>query len=235
MSDNVYVDVGNSVVKIGSFEANAWTVQRLGHAEFHHWVDDGHFFGQKVHLCSVVAEMSDFLVDRLGNALRLYDVDRVPDLLLDYETPETLGMDRFWACYGAWFMAKSAVLVVDLGSAITIDMMDEKGIFRGGIIAPGLRAMISGMRSKAPALPEVELVLPSAFPGKSTHACIQWGTLGLFRAALLEWFRQFEQELGSMEVFVTGGEAKHLARSLTDRNVKENPSLVFEGMRVWNL
>lgn len=101
---------------------------------------------------------------------------------LDDET--TVGQDRLLCALGAYSRAKQACVVVDAGTAITVDFVDGEGVFQGGVIAPGLAMMLGALHQKTAALPEVTLakVDPERGPfGKDTrHAML----LGVRNAAV---------------------------------------------------
>ena len=82
---------------------------------------------------------------------------RLP-ITIDYDTPETLGMDRVAAAVGARVLSssKDPLLVVDAGSCITIDLLDQNDVYRGGAIAPGLRMRFRALHEFTAALPLVD-------------------------------------------------------------------------------
>ena len=67
--------------------------------------------------------------------------------------PERVGIDRLLCCLAAFKMAEQACIVIDAGTAITIDFIDGQGVHHGGAIAPGVGAMLAGLAQAAPALP----------------------------------------------------------------------------------
>lgn len=77
--------------------------------------------------------------------------------------PQRVGIDRLLCCLAAFKMAEQACIVIDAGTAITVDFVDGEGIHHGGAIAPGVGAMLAGLRTAAPALPEVTAAQAFAF------------------------------------------------------------------------
>jgi type III pantothenate kinase len=151
-----------------------------------------------------------------------------------YGTPETLGLDRVIAAVGAahHFPAKP-VVVIDAGSAVTIDFVDASGKFSGGVIAPGLSAFEAGLAQKAPALPPVRREIPAFFPGDATISCLEWGISGGF-VLMIEGFLRRYQTITAVHVITTGGDgawlARHLAREFAPVFV---PALIFDGLSTW--
>lgn len=79
--------------------------------------------------------------------------------------PKRVGIDRLLCCLAAFKMAEQACIVIDAGTAITVDFVDGEGTHHGGAIAPGVSAMLAGLRAAAPALPELS--------SKQAFACTQ--------------------------------------------------------------
>ena len=139
--------------------------------------------------------------------------------------PETVGGDRLAQASAAWDRTKAACVVVSMGTAITIDVVDRRGNFVGGLIAPGLRLMARSLHEHTALLPEVEPVRMKSPLGRHTPDAIRAGVSfaaeGLIRRAL-----SFHQG----RVFGTGGDAA-IFRDLFDVLV---PDLALEGVvRSW--
>lgn len=160
---------------------------------------------------------------------RQVSVSTIPSERVDYETPESLGVDRVLAAFGAYSRFQDSCVVIDSGSATTLDYIDDLGIFRGGVIAPGYEALLAGMRLKTPSLPNSETLLPGHFPGRSTNECLQWGRLGFYQHAVLGLADRFKARFSVTCVVLSGG-AVDLLHPVFPEAVSE-PFLVFEGMR----
>ena len=137
------------------------------------------------------------------------------------KNPGTVGTDRLAQASAAWWRAQGPCVVVALGTAITIDVVNGRGDFLGGLIAPGLRMMARALHRDTALLPEVEPLRVRTALGRHTVAAIQSGLScaveGLIRRAL-------EEHRG--RVFGTGGDAP-LFRDLFDAHV---PELGLEGV-----
>jgi type III pantothenate kinase len=135
--------------------------------------------------------------------------------------PGTVGTDRLAQASAAWGRARGACVVVSMGTAITVDAVNARGEFRGGLIAPGLRLMARALREHTARLPEVDPVRRRKALGRHTREAIECGISlaaeGLIRAAL-------RQHRG--RVFGTGGDAP-LFRDLFDELA---PDLCLEGI-----
>ena len=89
--------------------------------------------------------------------------------------PETVGADRLAQASAAWERTKAACVVVSMGTAITIDVVDRRGNFLGGLIAPGLRLMARALHEHTALLPEVEPRRMTSPLGRHTADAIRAG------------------------------------------------------------
>ena len=135
--------------------------------------------------------------------------------------PETVGADRLAQASAAWARTNGPCVVVAMGTAITIDAVNGRGEFCGGLIAPGLRLMARALHEHTARLPEVAPVRRRTPLGRETREAIQSGISfaaeGLIRTAL-------SRHRG--RVFGTGGDAP-LFRDLFDVLI---PDLALEGV-----
>ncbi|MDR1140161.1 MAG: type III pantothenate kinase [Planctomycetaceae bacterium] len=172
---------------------------------------------------------------------------------VDVEFPEKLGLDRLLSVYAAscWrtFNADAAsleketrILVVDAGSAITVDLLAGEGYFAGGAILPGLNAMAESLTKISSQLPRVTTadISFAVYPGKNTEEAlasgIYWGAVGAIRQ-----FHQLVQTTlcdaglpNRVPIFLIGGDAEHLQIGLSLFMESENlflfPDLVLCGI-----
>jgi type III pantothenate kinase len=135
--------------------------------------------------------------------------------------PERTGADRLAQASAAWARAGGACVVVSMGTAITVDVVDARGNFLGGLIAPGLRMMARALHRETALLPEVEPARVCSPLGRDTEEAIRAGIStaaeGLIRGAL-------KGRRG--RVFGTGGDSP-LFKDLFDVLA---PDLALEGV-----
>jgi type III pantothenate kinase len=137
---------------------------------------------------------------------------------IEVEFPERVGTDRLLAALaaGALREASRPAIVIDAGTAVTVDLVSAEGAFEGGVIWPGRAMMAQALAGNTDALPLITSPLsdgPPAVVGKSTDKAIRsglfWGNVGAMR----EFVAQMRSELPTApQVFVTGGDAQRLAR-----------------------
>ncbi len=135
------------------------------------------------------------------------------DLPLPIETnlpePEHIGTDRLCAAAMAYHRLGSACVVADFGTAITIDCVNDEGVFLGGAILPGLGLSADALAKGTSALPEVVLENPGWVFGFDTRQAIIGGIVTGARGALRELVESYATELGVWpEVILTGGDAE---------------------------
>jgi len=102
-----------------------------------------------------------------------------------YRNPGKLGMDRLVNAYVAYHLYGGPALVVDVGTAVTWDVVNAKGEYLGGAIAPGPGTMARSLKEHTAALPLVRLKKKPRSVGRDTEECIQsglyWGTAGMIK------------------------------------------------------
>ena len=232
--DTLYLDIGNSFIK-AAYKINdeEWVSDALRFSsveELTVWISECELDFQAFVCASVVHDALELVSSKLGKERCVHlSVDQIAQESLDYETPQTLGIDRYLACLGAYSYQEQAIVVIDAGTACTVDFMDDQGVFKGGVIMPGVSALKQSLEHNAPVLPHVESKLPDLWPGKSTHASIQWGTIGVIKDSLEAQINRYENNTSNLDVYVTGGDAQ-LICDLIESDAYLNEKLVFRGM-----
>lgn len=231
-----FIDIGNSRIKIaaersGEFDPLLPVFETP--KEVLRWIDQNHNGEEEVVVCSVVEEVLRQLTAELKTLpVRVIENESIPRKYLDYHTPETLGVDRFLACLGAASLSHSGVIVVDAGTACTIDYMTHDYIFHGGVIMPGLGTLKKSIQFNLPALPPFESKIPDHFPGKSSVESLQWGTIEMFTMGVREFINRLHDPDEDPVIWLTGGDAR-MVNNLLGKDYPVQQKLVFEGMRLF--
>ena len=223
------IDVGNSQVKIGLFqEDKLYKVEKVESSAILSFL-------QKNNVSNLIisAVNDDYsLISLLGNEypkiIELKPGTAVP-LKIDYETPNTLGIDRVAAAIGALKSFQGPLVVVDAGTCITCDLIDEKNIFRGGTISPGLQMRLQAMHTFTAKLPLVKLKRPKQLVGKSTDEAILSGVVNGSRQEIAGLIRQYQKEHPDLKVIICGGDALYFDK-IIELNIFVLPNLVLEGL-----
>jgi type III pantothenate kinase len=130
--------------------------------------------------------------------------------------PEAVGVDRLLAALAAFHRLGEACIVVDLGSAVTLDVVSSDGEYLGGVIAPGVGMWSSALHANTALLPEVAPEAVEHVIGKDTVQCIQsglfWGMISMLEGLV----RRLKTEHPAARfVFATGGAADLFAGHFT--------------------
>ena len=156
------------------------------------------------------------------------DVDIGIEILLD--RPEEVGADRLVNAVGAFLEYGGPKIIVDFGTATTFDVIDERGNYLGGAIAPGVNLSIEALHQASAQLPRVAIGRPERVIGKNTvqaiRAGIFWGYLSMIEGLIA----RMRHELGTpAEVIATGGLAPLFVECSAILN-RSDPDLTLKGL-----
>ena len=147
--------------------------------------------------------------------------------------PEAIvGDDRLLNAAAAYDVLKQACVVIDAGTAITVDLIDGAGTFHGGAIAPGAQLMLDSLTKRTSHLPEVEFERPNEPIGHNTVQAMRCGVYYGLRGVVRELVERYAEIAGSFPTVVaTGGDSNLLFRDfdLVDRVI---PDLTLRGIAV---
>lgn len=151
-----------------------------------------------------------------------------------YRQPRRLGVDRWVAMIGAWAEVGKACLVVDAGTAVTIDALDETGRHLGGQIVPGAGLMAACLARETSDIPEVRRKATSGEAGmdmfaRSTAAAVGFGALNAVVGAIERAVRAMRSGVDEPALVLTGGDASRILKSLGEAAI-HRPHLVLQGL-----
>ena len=150
-----------------------------------------------------------------------------------YRQPRRLGVDRWVAMIGAWAELESACVVVDAGTAVTIDAIDGEGRHLGGQILPGVRLMIAALNASTSDIPAVGGRLPAATGldmfGDTTSKAVQHGAWNAVTGAVDRAITTLRSNAYDPAVVLTGGDASRMLSALGTEPV-HRPHLVLQGL-----
>jgi type III pantothenate kinase len=148
-----------------------------------------------------------------------------------YENPREVGADRIANAVGALERFQPPLVVVDFGTATTLDAISARGEYLGGVIVPGVEVALEALYERAALLRRVELVEPRQVIGRSTEQAIQSGSLYGTAVLVDGMVARIEVELGRSTVVGTGGLCRVVA-PFTQRVQHLEPELTLHGLRV---
>ena len=243
------IDIGNSRIGVGVFALGKSEdpAHRLMH---HNWeselkaaltdlwqakkINDGPaVYPEGVVIASVVPEMTEPMQKLIRDTLHL-DAQRVgKDLKIPMKTnltdESTLGVDRLLAALCAYVNTEQACVVISAGTALTVDYVDDEGVFQGGAIAPGLQLGARALHEFTAQLPLATLDPPHGTCGQNTAEALNLGLYAGARGAVRELVESYANKLGHWpHVVATGGDAQRL---LADSGLVDSliPDLVLQG------
>lgn len=245
----VAVDIGNSSTKLGLFDSlpsvNSLPVLQLvlecPTAELppSDWLRRLPPEALAWRVASVQREGSKRLAslvrgERPSDDFRLLDYRDLP-LQIALDAPERIGIDRLAAAVAANALRDPhrPAIVISAGTAVTINLVCERGVFQGGVILPGFRLSAQALSDGADLLPLALLDVeddPPPVVGQNTAAAIRsglfWGAVGSVREIVA---RMSEPLAAPPQVFVTGGDLRRLAPLVSD-GAQFVPQMVLAGI-----
>ena len=186
------IDVGNTNITTGIFEGSELKeVIRVpteaclkGSSFLPHVPEVRKAMPDDAVMVSVRGKATDVILkefrEKDGKPPLLVDVDTPMGIGVSYGTRETLGIDRLVCAAAAFRLHRKAgrpLIVVDMGTATTIDYVTAEGVFIGGMIAPGIQSAYEGLIAAAPQLPRIEGLYPGRLIGDSTEECVRSGVV----------------------------------------------------------
>ena len=239
------VSVGNTHTRLGSFQegelvdTRAYRNEELGLV-----VDEAEqAFGAirsreraTVLLSSVCPDITDRLRSdlqkRLGVGVGRVDEDLMIPIGRQLDPEAIIGEDRLLNAAAAYDTLRQACVIIDAGTAMTVDFLDGAGTVHGGAIVPGAQMMLESLQQRTEQLPEVEMDRPEEPVGHNTVEAMRSGVYHALQGASRELTERYAEMAGAYPcVVATGGNADLLFRGyeLVERIV---PELTLHGMAV---
>ena len=150
-----------------------------------------------------------------------------------YDNPQEVGADRIVNGVAAYERCKSAVIVVDFGTATTFDAISGRGEYLGGAIAPGLNIAAEALFQRAARLPRVDIRKPPRVIGRNTTHSLQSGLFHGYLGLVTGIVSRMRDEMGEpVRTLGTGGLSLTLQAELRDILDEVDPDLTLEGLRL---
>lgn len=151
-----------------------------------------------------------------------------------YRQPRRLGVDRWVAMVGAWAETQSACLIVDAGTAVTLDAIGDDGVHLGGQIIPGVETMLDSLSSATSDIPRVKAAakpVPGELKmfGRNTAAAVREGAQNAVVGAVERAIRTLQANGFDPTIILTGGGASRILGALENTPL-HRPNLVLHGL-----
>ena len=212
---NLIIDIGNNSAKFFLFNGEQLILHTRKNNSSFDVIDEWNslYDIEKVIISSVIddtPELSSGISNLKCPVVRFNNSMKLP-LEINYKTPHTLGSDRVAAAVGAWSEAPGRnILVIDAGSAITIDFIGKDGKYNGGNIAPGIKMRLRALHEYTSRLPMVEKDGDTPTIGYNTETAIRSGVINGICHEIDGYINEFKQKYCDVLVFLTGGDEKPL-------------------------
>lgn len=234
---HLVTDIGNTRIKIAVFEIDTLVEQKV--------IERNIFFKSvKYFLCKYpkiknwtlvsVGVLPEKEFEELKSlfqiSVNLIQNDSLFPFTNLYTTPKTVGLDRLVLAAGSTlFFPNQARLVIDAGTCITYDVVNEKNEYLGGAISPGLQMRYNALNHYTAKLPLIEPVYPEHFIGNSTQNSIHAGVVfGVF-AEIEHYMNQFLNTNQKFTIILTGGDALFLAKRFKN-TIFANSNFLLESL-----
>jgi type III pantothenate kinase len=218
------LNAGNSRLAIGVFEAGELKyVTRIAHEQRADWPgklteawariagkDNAAIAGASVNP-GILEPLEHAVKEVTGQAVEW--VGQEVDLPIDVKTenPNQTGVDRVLNVAAAYEQLGKACVVVDAGTAVTVDFCNDAGEFLGGAIAPGAPMMLAALHEHTARLPEVKFEPPEGAFGRDTVEAMRHGVYHAIRGLVREVVENYATSLNNWpELIATGGDAEKL-------------------------
>lgn len=168
--------------------------------------------------------------DDLGEKIYVIGKEIPLPMTLWVDEPDKVGTDRVVSAAAAFDVVEDAIVVADFGTAVTIDLVDENGIFLGGVICPGFEISAKALKNNTAQLPKAKITRPEAPYGKNTIDAINCGLYYSAVGMLQEVIRRYAENIGKWpQTIITGSGAKTIQQDceFIDSFV---PNLVVKGI-----
>jgi type III pantothenate kinase len=231
---NLIIDAGNTRIKVAVFEQSTLIEVVV--------IDKKRFLSEikkivKKHeiftaILSSVSILSEKKIEKLKKTLNLIILSSTTDVpfINLYETPKTLGVDRIALVSGAVkkFPNKN-VLIIDAGTCITFDFVNDKSTYFGGAISLGVEMRYKALHAFTSKLPILEKDYPKIFIGSNTIESINSGVVNGVIQEIEGVINQYKKKFINLTVVLTGGDTNFLAKQLKS-SIFAHQNFLLEGL-----
>jgi type III pantothenate kinase len=217
---NLIIDIGNSMIKAALVQdGQVLCVERYGSAQE---LDSSSLFDRYQELTKAIVASTGVPTAPIAEMLRQKGVPYVLEMTSltpvpignDYLTPESLGVDRLAAAVGAMEIAQGQdCLIVDFGTAITIDLVQD-GVFKGGNISPGVELRFKALRDYTSRLPKCEATEEVLDFGGNTVQAIEQGVMQGITNEIEGYISKIYAINVNLLIIFTGGDAKYFVKRI---------------------
>ncbi|SDQ06649.1 type III pantothenate kinase [Flagellimonas zhangzhouensis] len=232
---NLVIDIGNTLVKYAVFENRTLIFDQSS--------ESGLFLSKIKELFELYPKIRKAIISSVGTLDRkerdivamfckvhvLSNASKVP-FKNSYATPQTLGVDRIALATAAFYQnPRGNTLVIDAGTCITYDMVNNFGEYVGGAISPGVQMRYNAMHNQTAGLPQLKPDDFLDFIGNSTSSCMHSGVINGVAREVDGVIEQYVSRFQDLTVILTGGDSHFFAKRLKN-TIFANSKFLLEGL-----
>ncbi len=230
---NLVIDVGNTYIKTALFSSNKKIIKSLRFDNKTKTIN--YILSESFENCIISSVRKDnepltnAILAKTSKLIFFNHKTKIPIKNL-YKTPETLGLDRLAGVIGAYsIFPNKNILVVDAGTAITFDFINNKAEYIGGNISPGLNIRFSSLHKFTDKLPKCEKTDNFSSIGTDTCSAIIAGVQNGIIAEVEHYINSFNKKYDKLTTIITGGDCFFFENKLKN-TIFVNPDLVMYGL-----
>jgi len=231
---NLIVDAGNTRVKLAVFEKD--TLVEVIFIDVNELLSEIKKILKKykitLGILSNVGFITEYKMQKLQNLVNLLVLSSFTNVPFNnlYETVETLGVDRIALVAAAVKKyAKRNILIIDAGTCITFDFVNDQSEYLGGAISPGIEMRYKALHDFTSKLPLLEKKIAQNFIGMNTNESINSGVVNGVINELEGVISQYKNKYSDLTVVLTGGDTNFLAKQLKS-SIFANQNFLLEGL-----
>ena len=214
------IDVGNTRIKYAVFENNTLIEASFFLQDnFQKKIENILNLNQKIKVLVVasVGKLEQQAFESFSNRVKIYFITResIFPFQNNYATPNTLGIDRMVLSAGAVLQFPNTYrLIIDAGTCVTYDFVDDKNNYQGGAISPGIKLRYEAMHNNTAKLPLLSIEEPLNIIGNSTNQSLHSGVVNGLTFEIEGYIDSFVGKNENFIIILTGGDANFLAKRL---------------------
>ncbi|WP_373075354.1 type III pantothenate kinase [Zeaxanthinibacter enoshimensis] len=232
---NLIIDAGNTQVKLAVYNRNAiadYRTAAMGNFASEVKSVFKQFPNIRYAMVSSVTCLDKTAMNVLSIFCKVFVLDHSFKMPFknSYASPATLGVDRMALATAAFYHNPNGnTLVIDAGTCVTYDMVNDYGEYLGGAISPGLRMRYKALNQQTANLPLLEPVDMIGFIGNTTDSCIHSGVINGMCQEIDGIITQYRERFSYLTVILTGGDGQFLSKRLKN-TIFAHSKFLLEGL-----
>ncbi len=228
MTNNAYLNIGNSRIAMAYREDHEWKVM-YEIINMEKYLMSANV--NKIYAISVNSENEKQVNDKLGNFAEILYMRKSLNMINSKYSIDDIGIDRMMSIYFIQQRGLYPSVIMDLGTADTFDYIDSDGYHFGGLITPGLHTLHKAICEHTEKIPYYEPQFSGIITGTSTKEAVTQGIYGQWLITVINYAGLMSEFEKSFSIIATGGNALRLKDFIA--NIEINSDLIFSGMELY--